>query len=83
MDRRHFLASVPAAIIAARGTAFGQSDPLAALLDEIRADTDLVEDGWLFREPSVSRGVGRGPPSRRKLTTTAIDLIIAFEGVKQ
>ena len=79
MKRRNFLAATASVMLAQPRRAPAQLDPLAALLAEIAADPSLVESGWRFREPSVSRGVGRGTPSRRKLSSTPVDLIVAFE----
>jgi hypothetical protein len=79
MDRRNFIAATGAVALLRPGFAFAQGDPLAALLNEVATDPAMIEDAWLYREPSISRGVGHGVPSKRKLTPTAIDLIIAFE----
>lgn len=80
MERREFLAGAAAAAVwLVGGRASAQADPLASLLGEVEADPQMIEAGWLFREPSVSRGVGRGKPSTRKLSQDSIDVIIAFE----
>src|SRR5262249_15986722 len=52
---------------------------LSTILKEISNDPALVENSWLYREPSVSRGVGVGTPSKRVLNQTSKDFIIAFE----
>ena len=49
------------------------------MLADVAADPATVEASWPFREVSVSRGVGKGSPSARKLSQTTIDMIIAFE----
>jgi hypothetical protein len=79
MNRRHFIGATGAIALLRPRYAFAQSDPLTALLDEVASDPAMIEDSWLYREPSVSRGVGHGTPSKRTLTQTATDLIIAFE----
>ncbi|MGM4910032.1 hypothetical protein [Rhizobium sp. 768_B6_N1_8] len=82
MDRRDFLAGITAAtttMILGSERAFAQEDPLNKLLSELSSDPSLVENSWLYREPSVSRGVGHGTPSKRKLIKPVTDMIIAFE----
>lgn len=79
MDRRQFVAWSSCAALAGGPSRAQISDPLKQILAEVAADPSLVEDGWQFQEPTVSRGVGHGTPSKRRLTPTASDLIIAFE----
>jgi hypothetical protein len=79
MDRRAFLASMAAVLAAGVAPARAQAVSFDTLLAEVEADPALVEGGWAYREPSVTRGVGHGTPSKRKLNKAATDLIIAFE----
>lgn len=79
MRRREFVGSAIAASLLATGVARAAEDPLKALLQEVAADPTLIENAWQFRDPNVSRGVGTGTPSKRKLSKPAIDLIVAFE----
>ena len=79
MNRREFAVLGGAAVLSAQSAAHAQSDALKQLLAEVANDPSIVEDGWQFQEPTVSRGVGHGTPSKRKLSGIASDLIIAFE----
>ena len=79
MERRAFLTSLAAALVWQALPARAAAETFDALLAEVEADPALVEGGWAYREPSVSRGVGHGTPSKRKLNKAATDLIIAFE----
>ncbi|WP_299425916.1 hypothetical protein [Sphingomonas bacterium] len=79
MNRRHFIAATGATALLYPVRGLAQTDDLTRLLAEVAADPSMVEDSWAYREPSVTRGVGHGTPSTRKLSQTALDMIIAFE----
>jgi GH24 family phage-related lysozyme (muramidase) len=62
----------------------GETDSFDALLSQFETDPELVENSWLYRDPSVSRGVGHGVKSSRKISDRAIDMIVKLEvGSKQ
>ena len=79
MHRRDFIAALAGSLVLECSPALAQSDPFNSLLSELASAPDIVEAGWAYREPTVSRGVGRGTPSKRKLNQSASDLIIACE----
>lgn len=88
MDRRTFVASAAAAV---GGVALGQAgravaadgDRLSSLLAQLEADPSLVEDSWQYRSPEISRGVGTGRASTRRISARATDMIIQFEVVSR
>ncbi|WP_148669186.1 hypothetical protein [Burkholderia pyrrocinia] len=84
MDRRLFISGIASGALVEHLSASAderQAMPgsFEALLSRIQADSEMVEAGWKYREPSVSRGVGHGEPSKRKLSQAAIDLIVSCE----
>jgi GH24 family phage-related lysozyme (muramidase) len=81
MDRRFFLLAsgmFPLLLQSASGEPLDSSD-FQSLIKEAQTDPGMIERSWAYRDRSVSRGVGTGEPSKRKLSQRAIDLIIAFE----
>lgn len=79
MDRRKFISAIAASFFIDYSPSLAQSDSFDALLSELQSAPDIVEASWAYREPTVSRGVGHGIPSKRKLSKSASDLIIACE----
>jgi hypothetical protein len=81
MNRREFVALVAGSFFADCLPAFGQAKPnaFASLLAQIAANSEQVEDSWQYRDATVRRGVGHGKPSKRKLSKSAVDLIVACE----
>lgn len=79
MDRRSFLAAGAAMLAFDCRAALAQDESFAAILSDIQSDPDRIEASWGYRDRTVSRGVGHGTPSQRKLTQAASDLIIACE----
>lgn len=79
MHRRSFLLSVFAVVFFSQRSSLAQSSSFAALLKEYQDTPGLLENAWLFRERGVSRGVGTGTPSSRKISQQAIDLIVQLE----
>jgi hypothetical protein len=79
MNRRDFVTALAASLVVNCSPALAQSDSFETLLADLASGPDMVEASWAYREPTVSRGVGHGTPSNRKLSQSASDLIIACE----
>lgn len=78
MYRRNFLASIGTLpLLFSQANADAQA--FESLIEEARANPELIEQSWAFRDPTVSRGIPKGRSSQRKLSRRAIDLIVAFE----
>lgn len=62
-------------------TSFSQAaeDGFDALLARLDADPSIVEDAWQYRDHSITRGVGTGTPSKRRISPRAIDMIVRLE----
>lgn len=79
ISRRTLFTSFAGAILVNSVPAMAQPDAFTTLLSQIASDPDMVEASWLYREPNITKGVGRGTPSKRKLNKSASDLIISCE----
>ncbi|TDX76216.1 hypothetical protein EDE05_11798 [Neorhizobium sp. R1-B] len=78
-NRRLFLAGLTASVAASVFPAGAQQPNFESLLREYTANERLLENAWKYREVGVTRGVGRGTRSSRKISQSAIDLIVELE----
>ena len=79
ISRRLVLGATGASLMSAVLPAAAQTDKFEALLAELSSNPTLVQEGLAYTEREVSAGVPNGTPSKRKLTTSASDLIICCE----
>jgi len=78
-SRRAVLGSLASLAILDCSSAAAQTDDFTSLLAQLTTDPDIVEKSWIYRDPNVTKGVGHGTPSKRKLNKSASDLIISCE----
>ena len=80
MNRRQIF-SVLAAIVVSLNerSAHAEAQTLDQLLDQYSNDPTMLEEAWLYRDRTVSRGVGRGTPSKRAISQRATEIIIRLE----
>ncbi len=78
MKRRYFIASM-GVIPFFLSPALSNTEELSDLIKFAQSNPEVIEKSWLFRESSVSRGVGQGQASKRKLSSKSLELIVAFE----
>lgn len=79
INRRLFLSSFSAWIANSAFPAGAQQQNFTSLLREYTASETLLENAWKYREVSATRGVGRGTRSSRKISQSALDLIVELE----
>lgn len=80
MHRRDFCAALLATVAALNTrSAWGQSPTIDQLLEQYNSDPATLENAWLYRDITVSRGVGRGTPSTRQISPKSIDIIVRLE----
>jgi hypothetical protein len=60
-------------------SAWGQPPTIDQLLEQYNSDPAILENAWLYRDMTVSRGVGRGTPSTRQISPKSIDIIVRLE----
>ena len=81
MNRREVTISLMSATVVGAFAAPSRAadDTFDSLLGELAADPTLVENAWQYRDENVSRGIGRGTPSKRLISPRAVDMIVRLE----